>query len=53
LIQLVGNATSGLALQNAARAGLAFVPVGLGLALVVAMLVHASIPRRIRLRGQA
>lgn len=42
LIQLVANATAGVALQNAALAGLAFVPVGLGLATVATMLWWAG-----------
>ena len=48
LIQLVGNAAAGLALRDAARAGLAFVPVGLGSLVVLAMLRQASRPRMAR-----
>jgi len=51
LIQLVGNASSGPALRDAARAGLAFVPVGLGLAVMGAMVLWVSLPRRRRQRG--
>ncbi len=46
LIQLVGNAAAGMALRDAARAGLAFVPVGLGVLVVAAMLAWASLPRK-------
>lgn len=53
LIQLVGNAASGLALRDAARATLAFVPVGLGVVVVVVMLVQASRPRGLRMWGRA
>ncbi len=46
VIQLVANATSGAALRDASRAGLAFVPVGLGFAVAGAMLAWASRRRR-------
>ncbi|MFU8897829.1 lipopolysaccharide export system permease protein [Roseinatronobacter thiooxidans] len=52
LIQLVGNASSGPALRDAARAGLAFVPVGLGLVVMGAMVLWVSWPRRMRQRGR-
>ncbi len=42
LIQLVSNATAGMALGDAARAGLAFVPVGLGGLVSGLMLLWAS-----------
>ncbi len=45
LIQLVGNAAAGMALRDAARAGLAFLPVGMGVLVVAAMLAWASWPR--------
>lgn len=47
LIQLVGNAASGVALRDAGRAMLAFLPVGLGVLVVVGMVFWAS-----RRRGQ-
>ncbi len=53
LIQLVGNAASGFALRDADRAGLAFVPVGLGSLVVLGMLLTASRPRRPREGGVA
>ena len=53
VIQLVGNATAGPALRDAARAGLAFVPVGLGVLLVGVMLLVASgSGRGLAARGQ-
>lgn len=48
VIQLISNATSGIALRGQGLAALAFVPVALGLALVAGMLVFAS-----RRRGRA
>ncbi|TVP74333.1 MAG: LPS export ABC transporter permease LptF [Rhodobacteraceae bacterium] len=48
VIQLVGNATSGVALRDASRAGLAFVPVGMGLAVMAAMVGWASRRRGVR-----
>ncbi len=48
VIQLVGNATAGVALRDAARAGLAFVPVGLGLAVMAVMVGWASRRRGVR-----
>ena len=46
VIQLVGNATSGTALRDASRAGLAFVPVGLGVVVMAGMVFWASRARR-------
>jgi lipopolysaccharide export system permease protein len=48
LIQLVANASAGPALRDATRAGLAFVPVVLGLVMVVMMVLWASWARRVR-----
>lgn len=52
VIQLVGNATSGMALRDAGRAGLAFIPVGLGAAVMTGMVFWASRARRSN-RGRA
>lgn len=51
LIQLIGNASSGVALRDASRAGLAFVPVGIGGLVVVLMLFIASRPRFLGRQG--
>ena len=46
LIQIAGNAASGLAMRDAGRAGLAFVPVALGVVVVLAILAWVSRARR-------
>ncbi|MGY6549694.1 MAG: LptF/LptG family permease [Roseinatronobacter sp.] len=46
IIQLVGNAAAGLALRDAARAGLAFVPVVLGICVALGMVLAAGRTRR-------
>lgn len=51
VIQLVSNATSGMALRNVTLAGLGFVPVGLGALAVVAMVLLASRVRRVAPKG--
>lgn len=51
VIQLVGNAASGLALRDAARAGLAFVPAVLGLLVIAVMVLMAGRTRRARDTG--
>jgi lipopolysaccharide export system permease protein len=53
VIQLVSNATSGMALRNAALAGLGAVPVGLGALAVVVMVITASRTRRVAAGGRA
>jgi lipopolysaccharide export system permease protein len=53
IIQLVGNATSGMALRNASYAGLGLVPVGLGALAVVTMVLLASRRRQNGARGAA
>jgi lipopolysaccharide export system permease protein len=53
VIQLVGNAASGMALRNAALAGLGAVPVGLGALAVVVMVTMASRTRRVAAGGRA
>ncbi len=51
LIQLVSNATSGIALRNAALTGLGLLPLALGAVAVLAMVFVASRTQRVVQRG--
>ena len=53
VIQLVGSASTGPALGNAALAGLAFVPVVLGIVVIALMVLWVSWPRGARQWGRA